>query len=256
MRFACRPARPRAFAPPTQPRHLLSTAYVNTITNGLALTGLVSLQRATGSTAPLQGKPLLEWAQLIWQWAQRPGLLTADGVFRDGFGSDCVTAGGAPWTYNSGIWLDGLTGLSIALANASFSDSAFALAQAAAAHFAGGNADGVMRELSCGNGEGACDGADGREFKGVFARHLGYALRDWAAPGTSATNPAAAAWARAWILRQSAALLANDADSSPGGTVLFGQLWQGPYAPDNTPWISHSAGNDVVLAALSALAVL
>ena len=117
--------------------------YVNTITNGLALTGLVSLQRVTGSAAPLQGKPLLEWAQLIWTWAQQPGLLNKEGVFMDGMGSDCVTPGGSPWTYNSGIWLDGLTGLSIALGDSSFSDSAFALAQAAATHFAGGNADGV-----------------------------------------------------------------------------------------------------------------
>jgi hypothetical protein len=30
--------------------------YVNTITNGLAMTGLVSLQRVTGSAAPMQGK--------------------------------------------------------------------------------------------------------------------------------------------------------------------------------------------------------
>jgi predicted alpha-1,6-mannanase (GH76 family) len=225
--------------------------YVNSITNGLAFTGLVSLQRVTGSTAPLQGRPMLEWAQLIWQWAQRPGLISADGVFLDGFAADCVTPTGSAWTYNSGIWLDGLTGLALATGNASFSDAAFTLAQAAASHFSGGNADGIMRELSCGNAQGACGGADGREFKGVFARHLSYALADWAAPGSSASNAAAAAWARAWILKHSASIVSLDAGVlSPGGTPLFGQLWQGPYAADNTPWISHSAAWDVVLAEL------
>ena len=102
-----------------------NNAYVNTITNGLAFTGLVSFQRVTGSTVPLQGKLVLDWAQLIWKWANQPGLLNNDGVFVDGFGQDCVTAEGSPWTYNTGMWLDGLTGLSIELNNPSFSDEAF-----------------------------------------------------------------------------------------------------------------------------------
>ena len=225
--------------------------YVNSITNGLALTGLVTLQRATGSTAPIQGKTMLEWAQLIWAWAQRPGL-QKDGVFLDGLGSDCKTPGGAPWTYNSGIWLDGLTGLSVALGDASFSDAAFALAQSSAAFFAAGDAGGVMREVSCGAG-GDCGGADGREFKGVYARHLAYAMRAWDAPGSPATNAAAAAWARGWILNQTASVLARDASSLPDGSPLFGRLWQGPFSPDDTPWISHSAAWDVMLAALEAL---
>ena len=177
-----------------------------------------------------------------------------DGVFLDGLDKTCTIPEGAPWSYNSGIWLDGLTGLSVALGDASFSDAAFKLAKSADAYFSGGAADGVMREVSCGRPDGNCGGADGRQFKGVFARHVAYALRDWAEPGTSATNADAAAWARAWILRQSASLLSNDSSALPGqGSVLFGELWQGPFKADDTPWISHSAGNDVVLAALQAL---
>ena len=79
-----------------------NNAYVNTITNGLAFTGLVSLQRVKKSLVPLQGKPLLDWAQLIWNWANRQGLLNSNGVFLDGFGKDCITPGGSPWSYNSG----------------------------------------------------------------------------------------------------------------------------------------------------------
>ena len=209
------------------------------------------LVTASAKTSTLQGRPLLEWAQLIWKWAQQPGLLNKDGVFVDGMGPDCVTPIGAAWTYNSGIWLDGLTGLSVALGDASFSDAAFALAQSSAAFFAAGDAGGVMREVSCGAG-GDCGGADGREFKGVYARHLAYAMREWDAPGSPATNAAAAAWARGWILNQTASVLARDASSLPDGSPLFGRLWQGPYSPDDTPWFSHSAAWDVVLAALEA----
>jgi predicted alpha-1,6-mannanase (GH76 family) len=233
-----------------------NNAYVNTITNGLAFTGLVSLQRVTGSVAPLQGKPLLDWTELIWKWANQPGLLNSDGVFIDGFGKDCITPGGAPWTYNTGIWLDGLTGLSIALNNASYSDAAFTLAKNSALFFAGGNEDGVLREVSCGGTPvGNCTGADGREFKGVFVRHLAYAMRDWEATGTAASNAEAAAWARQWVIKHLDSLLQNDASVASGGTVLFGQFYQGPFQEDNTMWISHSAGNDIVLAGLEALMV-
>ena len=38
-------------------------------------------------------------------------------------------------------------------------------------------------------------------------------------------------------------------------TILFGQFYQGPYQEDNTLWISHSAGNDIVLAALEVLLI-
>ena len=228
--------------------------YVNVITNGLAFTGLVNLQRVVGPDVQIQGKTTLAWALLIWKWAQTPGLLTKDGVFMDGLGSDCVTVIGSPWTYNSGIWLDGLTGLSLAQNDTSYSDFAFTLAQSATSFFANGDADGVMREVSCSQPDGDCSGADGREFKGVFIRHLAYALKDWTTAGTAASNAPAAAWARAWIAKQAASLLANDASAlPPANTPLFGQLWQGPFEADNTPWISHSAGNDVVLAELMAL---
>lgn len=225
--------------------------YVNTITNALAFTGLVRLQRLTGSTARVHGRSLLEWAGAVWAWAQRPGLRTGDGVFLDGVAGDCATPVGSAWTYNSGVWLDGLTGLSVATGNASYSDAAFDLARAAAAHFAGGHPDGVMRELGCG-ADGACGGPDGREFKGAFARRLSHAWADWAAPGTAASNAAAAAWARAWAAAHSSAVQTLDASTLPGSppTPVYGQLWQGPFAVDSSPWVSHSAGWDVVLADL------
>ena len=100
---------------------------------------------------------------------------------------------------------------------------------------------------------GNCTGADGREFKGVFVRHLAYAMRDWATTGTASSNAEAAAWARQWVIKHLDSLLQNDASVASGGTVLFGQFYQGPFQEDNTMWISHSAGNDVVLAGLEAL---
>ena len=155
----------------------------------------------------------------------------------------------------TGIWLDGLTGLSIALNNATYSNFAYTLAKNAALFFANGNEDGILREVSCGGIPlGNCTGADGREFKGVFVRHLAYAILDWSTSGTSASNKEAATWGRQWISKHLDSLLQNDASVlTKEGTIIFGQFFQGPYQEDDTMWISHSAGNDIVLATLQVM---
>ena len=70
--------------------------YVNSITNGLALTGLARLARVSKSNPVLSGRTVLEWALAIHDgYFSRPGLVK-DGAVLDGLDSQCkVFSGGS-----------------------------------------------------------------------------------------------------------------------------------------------------------------
>jgi hypothetical protein len=109
----------------------------------------------------------------------------------------------------------------------------------------------VLVEKNCGP-DGVCGGPDGRQFKGVFMRHLVYALPVLA---SFAPDPAAVTEAySAWILAQATSIEANASmqDLATGGTQ-YSNVWQGPFIADNTPWVSQGAGLDAILAALAVL---
>jgi hypothetical protein len=219
--------------------------YVNTITTSLFASGMSSLARTTRSDAPIVfNRSAAQWAAAAWAWGTQPGLqVSAGGPFLDGVDThNCSLPVGEVWTYNSAHWLDAGTSLSALFGSPAYAARSAALLRGAAAYF--GGAGGVMEERNCGGAGGWCPQSDGRMFKGVFARHAAWALRDWRA---EAPGAAAAAWA----CTNAASLDANGTQWRGAALPLWGQLWQGPYAADDTPWVAHSAGLDVMLAALA-----
>ena len=106
-----------------------------------------------------------------------------------------------------------------------------------------------FREISCNNDTGYCDGQDGRQFKGAFVRHLGYA----------ATSPLFGnkQTIEIWLKQQVDSILTHASlsltlDSGLPG-LLLGQLWQGPSpidGDDDMPWIGHGSAMDALCAYL------
>jgi predicted alpha-1,6-mannanase (GH76 family) len=215
--------------------------YVNTITTSLFASGTAALARAPTAAPVIANRTLPSWSSAAWSWGLLPGLrLPGGGPFLDGVDThNCSLPVGAAWTYNSAAWLTAGTGLSNLTGDAAFSRAAAALLRGAAAFFGG-----PTQERACGAG-GWCSTPDGRMFKGVLARHVAWALRDWGPTG-------AGAFAGAWARENAAALLANGTLWGNQSLPLFGQLWQGPFRRDNTPWVAHSAGLDLLLAARAA----
>ncbi len=126
------------------------------------------------------------------------------------------------------------------------------VAAAAVAYFADGEPGvGILKELSCGNATGYCGGGDGtgRQFKGAFVRHLGYAAQ-LAGPSSEYFQ-----WAMDFLGAQSASLLANASIPVGSGGLQFGQLWQGPYMSDLSPWVSQGCALDAMLAYSSLAAI-
>lgn len=226
--------------------------YRNTITNTLFLTAAMRLHAATAG-GPLDpgrvaGLTYLEWAQREWAWLNSTALYRpAEGIFADGLSEatcDLGAFGGAFWTYNAGVLLDGAVLLAAATGQPALADFAVQVARAAAAYFADAGDDArVLRELSCGRPDGRCGGKDGQQFKGAFIRHLGYAAE--ALPPSHAAD---AAWARAYIANQTRSIAAENSRDE-GETTQFGLLWQGPFDADEAePWVAHGAALDALLA--------
>lgn len=93
------------------------------------------------------------------------------------------------------------------------------------------------------------------QFKGVFVRHLAYALPTIA----SVAGDSTAVGLEASLMANLASLLANATSSDPAtGFTQFGALWQGPFnppggKPNAYPFVAQGSGLDLVLAALSVL---
>jgi predicted alpha-1,6-mannanase (GH76 family) len=231
-------------------------SYVNAITGELFLSASGKLALLTGSNAPVTNFSYADWAQAEWNMlgnsammtptTQPPnGLLITDGLSSQSCSQKNPT--GAYWTYNQGVVLSGLAMLSVAGGNVNKSTAATAnlIATTAMTYF--NTSVGVMAELSCGNG-GNCTGKDGREFKGVFVRHLAYALETLSSLSPDPGGMLAAY--REWLSVQANAVVNWDSVTLSNGNIQFGQFWQGPFQWDNTPWVSQNSGLDAVLAIL------
>jgi predicted alpha-1,6-mannanase (GH76 family) len=240
-----------------------NSGYINAIPNELFLSASLKLERLTGSEVPVGGNTYSEWAELDWAWwASGPlfvpfgdGVLIADGLAPGPCSGPSSNATGPPWTYNQGVLLTGLAQLAVAHNNGTYAALGRTIAETAMTYFAYGNGTAggspVLVEKNCGP-DGVCGGPDGRQFKGVFMRHLVYALPILA---SFAPDPAAVTEAySAWILAQATSIEANASmqDLATGGTQ-YSNVWQGPFIADNTPWVSQGAGLDAILAALAVL---
>jgi len=232
----------------------MNPPYVNTVTNGLFHEGLVRLWRAGQGDALLGGRPVREWARIIYSWSQHPGLLSPQGVLLDGLSeANCSVAVGDVWSYNQGLWLSSLATYSLLQNN----DTAVLLqsqrlSEAATLVLSSPtDPQRIMREVSCSLPEGWCDDYSGQQFKGVFSLRLGRALLDWELSGLN--NHSAVNAACSWLAANSQSLLERGSGLDSSGHILFGQLWQGPYTPqlEKTPWVAHSAGFQLLIANIS-----
>jgi predicted alpha-1,6-mannanase (GH76 family) len=107
----------------------------------------------------------LEWAKREWQWFAASGMINSQNLVNDGLDSACRNNHRNTWTYNQGVILGGLSLLSKETADAKLMEQAKSIAMAAITRLT--DQDGILHD-SC---EPNC-GADGVQFKGIFARNL------------------------------------------------------------------------------------
>lgn len=238
-------------------------SYVNAIPNELFLDCSINLARNTGSDTPVGNYSYMDWARTEWSWFSNGpmpitqtnpmnGILITDGISSH----DCTQSNptGAYWTYNQGVLLSGLAHLAVSENNVNLSNTAQIIANTAIYHFNNTNTSGtlgVLTEASCGT-DGLCNGQDGKQFKGVFIRHLNYAY-----PYLSQLSPnpgIVQEYYENYILEQVSSILNMNTVTVNNGTNLqFGQLWQGPFLWDNNPWVTQGAALDVIIAGLQVL---
>jgi predicted alpha-1,6-mannanase (GH76 family) len=210
-----------------------SHPYKNAITNELFLAGAIKLH----PYASIIGKPqdyYLQWAVQEVEWFIASNMVGSDGLVNDGLDNLCQNNGQTTWTYNQGVFLDGLVLLSAATNNATYQALAETVATAAMTQLT--TSSGVFVE-PCGWN---CDG-DQHIFKGIFVRHLAYML---ALPSVSQSFRAKAV---AFIATNVDSMLTNDACNGSQGFGAYGISWQGPC--NVTGASTTSAAIDLLLAA-------
>jgi predicted alpha-1,6-mannanase (GH76 family) len=137
--------------------------YENAIANELFLSAAAHLATRVDHA---DSAYYLDWAQREWTWFQQSGMINNQYNINDGLTLDtCKNNGGTVWSYNQGVILGGLVELNKASPDASYIDTAHAIATAAIAKLS--DANGVLHD-PC---EPNC-GADGSQFKGIFVRNL------------------------------------------------------------------------------------
>ena len=138
--------------------------YKNAIANELFLSvaaHLAGVERDAGKR-----KAYLDWAQREWKWFAASGMINGKGLINDGLTASCQNNGRNTWSYNQGVILGGLASLSAASADPALLERAQSIALAAISQLT--DEGGILHD-SC---EPKC-GADGVQFKGIFARNLG-----------------------------------------------------------------------------------
>jgi len=237
-------------------------SYINAIPNELFLDCSINLARNTGSNNPIGNYTYSDWTKQEWNWFSNSpmpipqnipsnGLLITDGLSTQ----DCskINPTGSYWTYNQGVLLSGLARLSISENNNQYANIANTIATTAMYYFNNTNVTGtmgVLTEVSCGH-DGNCNGQDGRQFKGVFIRHLNYVLPILSqfSPNPSITQELY----ENYILEQVSSILNMNTYPVNANSIQFGQLWQGPFMWDNTPWVSQGSALDAIIAGLQVL---
>jgi predicted alpha-1,6-mannanase (GH76 family) len=136
--------------------------YKNAIANELFLS--VAVRLAADTTGPASLK-YLDWANREERWFVNSGMINAQGLINDGLDDSCHNNQKTTWTYNQGVILTGLAGLSRITGDP------------AALHIAHHVAEAVSSQLVDSNGilhdpcESNC-GEDGVQFKGILIRNL------------------------------------------------------------------------------------
>jgi predicted alpha-1,6-mannanase (GH76 family) len=205
--------------------------YKNAIANELFLSVAVELANRT------QGKrsaDYLDWAAREWNWLRTSGMINSENLINDGLDSTnpgaCVNNGKNPWTYNQGVILGGLVGLSRAEHNPALLEQATAIADSAIAHLT--SPDGILKEITV-------HGGDSPQFKGIFVRNLMdlyHALPD--------ADPHRQRY-RNFVDANASSIWARD----QGKRHEFGAVWQGPF--DSADATRQTSALDALIAAAS-----
>jgi predicted alpha-1,6-mannanase (GH76 family) len=138
--------------------------YKNAIANELFLWTAAGLAAAVKD--PERRTTYLDWAKREWQWFAASGMINAQGLINDGLTANCQNNGRNTWTYNQGVILGGLATLAAQSGEKALLERAQSIALAAIEKLT--DKDGILHD-TC---EPNC-GADGVQFKGIFARNLG-----------------------------------------------------------------------------------
>lgn len=185
------------------------TTAVNAIENSLYLTAAAKLANRLPST-PSSGYYFDE-AIKAYTWFVNSGLINDQFLINDGLTSECVNNGATTWSYNQGAILGGLTELTWATADASYTDLAVNIANATITLLT--DANGILTD-PCGD----CSG-DGGQFKGVFTRNLQFMYNR--ADGLS---DATLTQFKNFLQLNADTLWAEDQSGN-----LLGPIWDGPY---------------------------
>lgn len=180
------------------PKH----SYKNAITNELLLTAATRLYRATGQEA------YRDWASRIWGWFAASGMIGPDGLVNDGLDAQCRNNGAPRYTYNQGVLLGGLSGLTAITGDPQYRAAALRTALAATRTLV--TPQGLLTEPS------DALGRDGPMFKGVFVYHLGHLVE-------ALPDGPERAELRTWLARNSDAVWALGGD----GSEPIDGLWSG-----------------------------
>lgn len=200
--------------------------YKNAIANELFLSVAANLARRVATSA--QQAADLAWARKEWQWFSQSGMINSESLVNDGLTAACRTNGETEWTYNQGVILGGLTALSAVTHEPSLLSTTRSIALSAISHLTDRN--GILHD-PC---EPQC-GADGVQFKGIFARNL--ATLDSAASQSQYVT----------FLETNARSIWNN-DRGNGGQ--FGLIWSGPFATESAPnAATETSATDALLAA-------
>ena len=199
--------------------------YKNAIANELFLS--VAAHLANRVTDPDQLAHYLSWAEQEWQWFSQSGMINSENLINDGLNSNCQNNHGTTWTYNQGVILGGLVELYKQDPDCSLPQTAQDIALAAVDHLS--DANGILHD-PC---EPNC-GADGVQFKGIFLRNL-MPLND-SFPDERYVQFARANTDSIWTQDQ-------------GPDYQFGQVWSGPFQPDNSAAASQTSALDAIIVA-------
>ena len=202
-----------------------ANTYVNAIANELFLDVAAHLANRAGRKSGYY----LDYAKKQWKWFQESGMINAQHTINDGLdNSTCKNNGGTVWSYNQGVILGGLTELGRVTRDSSYITTAKQIADAAIANLTDSN--GILHD-PC---EPDC-GADGSQFKGVFARNL--QILQKVSPESRYSS---------FLDNNANSIWANDRDQKDELSLI----WSGPFiTPANAS--TQSSAMDAIVAALA-----
>lgn len=139
--------------------------YKNTVSNGGLFQISARLARATGNTT------YLDWAEKVWDWTEKIGLIDADGNVYDGASAshNCADTNPVTFSYGAAIYLYGAAVLADATGDRKWVARTERVLRASRSFFSPfDNATNIMYEHACEQVD-TCN-ADMRSFKAYFSR--------------------------------------------------------------------------------------